>query len=51
MILNKYKITEKKYNGLIVREFIPIRNEKEQKEHSENITRICIEMLKRHNQI
>lgn len=43
----KYAITEKKYNGLTVREFVPIRNEKEQKEHNEQITRICIEILKK----
>lgn len=51
MITNEYKIKEKKYNGLTVREFVPIRNEKEQKEHSEHITRVCIEILKQHKQI
>ena len=46
-----YKMSERTHKGMKVIEYKPVRDNKAQTEHNEYITRRCIEILKRYNQI
>ena len=46
-----YKMSERTHNGMKVREYKPVRDNKAQTEHNEYITRRCVEILKRYHQI
>ena len=47
----RYKIIQKDYNNFKFRELFPILTDEERKEQTEQITQMCIQIIREHKKI